>query len=179
MPRSPEGHLGAAGPTPNHFVKSGPDRDVDRSGGAGPARAIFLMAEAGASSVRTAPPFFPGMQGWRTCEGQTILQTRDGSGQQLVQWAEERSAFPRRCGCSLPGSLEDARLRASVFPVSCPVSLTPLFTWGMSERMCTVLETSHTGGKTHVRLSSPLGSTLPRTSLVVHWLRICLPRQGM
>ena len=94
MPRSPEGRLGAAGPTPNHFVKSGPDRDVDRSGGAGPARAIFLMAEAGASAVRTAPPFFPGMQGWRPCEGQTILQTREGSGQQLVQWAEQRSAFP-------------------------------------------------------------------------------------
>lgn len=157
-PCTPEGHLGAAGPTPNRFVQSGPDHDDDSSGGAGPARVIFLMA--GASSVRTAPPFFPGMQGWRPCEGLTILQTRDGSGRQLVQWAEQRSAFPRRCGCSLPGSLEVARLRASVFPVSCPVSLTPLFTWGMNERMCTVFETSHTGGRTRVRLSSPLENVL-------------------
>lgn len=45
-------------PRQSHCVKSGPDGNADSSGGAGPARAIFLAAGAGAPTVRTAPPFF-------------------------------------------------------------------------------------------------------------------------
>ena len=71
-PRIPEGHVGAAGPTPSHCVKSGPG--ADSGGGAGPARAI--CSALGQEHQQPGQPTpLPGVRGCRPCEGQT-LQTR-------------------------------------------------------------------------------------------------------
>ena len=91
--------------------------------------------------------------------------------QQLVQWVEQRSAFPRRCGCSLPGSLEVARLLPSL-----PHTSAAGDEW---KGVYSLRDFSHWWQHLCQTLLPPGKCTLPRTSLVVHWLRICLPRQGM
>lgn len=99
------------------LVKSGPWPRRWQEQQSRACTSIFLDGWGRSTSVRTAPPFFPGMQGWRPCEGD------HSTNPEMQIWGRQRCSglkwddcFSQRCtACLAIGSLEDARLRASVF----------------------------------------------------------------